>query len=264
MIDLGDPVPLSVSIYDATGVLANATLVVCTITLPDASTATPAVSNPSAGIYTATYTPTLSGRHGVRWVATGTNASAYTDAFDVDDLAPTGIVSLADVREQLDFLSTANDEKIRLFIDAATDFIESRVGPVVRRTITQTVVPSSGMLLLDGPVISLTSIAAARGYSGTYNVASLFLDKDIVYPPAYASSFYYPVTVTYVAGRTVIPPLLREATLDYITWMWRRQRGGTPESLLTGQVSDYEIVTPATVPYSILQALEPFIYRTVA
>ena len=45
--DLGDPVPLAISIKDSAGVAANATLVTLTVTAPD-GTATSATITPTA------------------------------------------------------------------------------------------------------------------------------------------------------------------------------------------------------------------------
>ena len=91
--DLGDPAALSVSIRDTAGTLADATSVVCTITLPDATTTTPSVTHSSTGVYSVSYTPTLAGRYKIRWVATGTNASAYSDIFDVFASDPRFLIS---------------------------------------------------------------------------------------------------------------------------------------------------------------------------
>lgn len=266
MFDLGDPIPLSINIRDAAGALANATAVTLSITQPDGTAAT--ITNPvapaSTGVYTYSFTPTQAGRHGVRWVATGTNASAYTDAFDVDEAAPLGIVSLADVKAHLNITSTTNDEELRRFIDAATDFIESRIGPVVRRSITATVFPQSGLLFLTPPVVSLTTMTYAYGYSGSVDVTGVYLDGYAgVVRPAYGTTFAYPVTVTYVGGRAIVPALIQQAALDYVKWSWETQRGSTPLPL-PGGVNDFEVATPATVPYRILQALEPYVSPVVA
>jgi hypothetical protein len=179
--DLGDTVPLSVSVYDEDGALAAAGDVDLTITLPDGTTTAPSVTTPTTGVYEASYPTTQAGRHTVRWVATGLNASAYTDAFDVDASAPTGLVSLSDVKAHLGMSSTVttNDEELRRFIDAATDFVEGKIGPVVRRTISKTVIPGSdGRLYLNGPAVSLTTITAAYGSGGTYTVGDFLPSGD--------------------------------------------------------------------------------------
>jgi hypothetical protein len=272
LIDFGEALPPELAtmlITDDNGALINVTTVVATITLPDGTTATPAVTNPTTGTYKIAYTPTQSGRHTIRWVGTGTSTATltlpvvFTDEFDVDEAAPSGIVSLAEAKAHLNMTSTTNDEELRRYIDAATDFIESRIGYVVRRTVVETVYPSGGVLFLTGPVISLTTMVAAYGYSGVYSVANYSIAPGSAVLPNYGSSslYYGPVTVTYVAGRAVVPALIRQAALDYIAWKWETQRGATPAP---GMGGEFEVTTPATVPFKILQALEPYALAVVA
>ncbi len=107
--DLGDVVALAVEVRDTAGDLADATAITLTITLPDGTTATPVTANPSTGRYTASYTPTVAGRFSVRWVASGTNASAYTDAFTVLDPAELGLVGLDDVKRHVALAQDSRD-----------------------------------------------------------------------------------------------------------------------------------------------------------
>lgn len=263
MIDLGDPVPLSVTTTDAAGAAANPTLIVLTITLPDGTTTTPTVTSSPVGTHTASYTTTQAGRHGVSWVATGAVLAAYADVFNVEPLAWPGIVSLADVKLRLNETTTTNDEELRGYIIAATDFIESKVGPVARRTITATVTPSSdGVIFLNGPFLSVTSITATRGYTTSYDVSTVFPDlaAGVIYPPL-GSTFTYPVIVVYVGGRAIVPPLIRKAALDYIAWLWEDQRGASALPIAGG---DFTVPAPATVPHKILQSLEPFTFAGFA
>lgn len=264
IFDSGDPVPLSVTVTNAAGTPQDATLVVLTITLPDGTTSTPAVTAAGSGVYTATGPSTQAGRYGVRWVATGTNASAYTDAYDVDDASPTGIVSLADAKAHLNITLTDNDEELRAFIDAATDFIEGRIGPVVRRTVTETVTPAGGRLFLSGPVISVTTMTSAYGYSGTYTVGDWTIDGASLVANYGVSTYCWPVTVTYVGGRVIVPALIRQAALDYVKWLWESQRGPTPPPPGSFGADEFAVTAPATAPYRILQALEPYTTPVVA
>ena len=262
MLDLDDNVPLSVKTTDAAGTAANPTTIVLTITLPDLTTVTPAVTTNPVGTHTVNYTATQSGRHRVAWKATGANLSAYADVFNIESNEWRGLVSLADAKRHLGKSATltTDDEELRRFILAATDFIESRIGPVAQRSITTTAYPSGGMIFLTPPVISVASMTYAHGYVGTVDVAGIYLDGEAgIIRPAYASTFAYPVTVTYVGGRAIVPALIQQAALDYVQWRWKSQRGAGGVPIAGGE---YEVTTPATVPYEILQALEP--YMTVA
>src|SRR5206468_2941706 len=110
--------------------------VVLTVTLPDGTTVSPAVTNPPAetGRYRCDYPTVQAGRHLVRWTST-TPTSAYTDMFDVRPTAPPLIVSLADMKQHLGKSDPGDDEELREFIEAATAVIEEHRGEtVVRRT----------------------------------------------------------------------------------------------------------------------------------
>ena len=137
--DLGDVVSLSVNVTDSAGAAADATSTTCLITLPDLTTASPSVTHASTGTYTATYTPTQVGRHTVYWQAMGLNAAAFSDVFDVRPAQSTQILSLADAKAALNMNASTNDEELRGYIEATTALIEERIGPVVQRTVTETV-----------------------------------------------------------------------------------------------------------------------------
>jgi hypothetical protein len=229
--DLGDVVPLSVDITDANGAAANATAVALTITLPDGTTTTPTPTNPSTGRYQVDYTPTMPGRHLARWVATGTNASAYTDAFDVAEAIPALIVSLRDAKQQLNLslTSTTHDEELRGFIAATTDAVEFLIGPVVVRSYSERIAGDRPMLVLSHtPVVSLTSVAPLLTGGTTYLAADVDVDAESGVVQLLSGGWFTngPWRVTYKAGRAVISGGIRLASLIIIQHMWRTQRGG--------------------------------------
>lgn len=229
--DLGDPVSLAVSVRDSTGALANATAVTCTVTLPDGSTSTPTVTNATTGAYSATYTPASAGRFTVRWVATGSNASAFTDTFDVRDGSTTGLVSVSDLKAYLNITSTTNDEELRRFIMSASDLAERVTGRTFRRlTFTETLPGLDKCLLLPSfPVISITSVVeddATIGASGyVADLRSGVLTRGTRRLPI---PWGETVVVTYVAGETNPPATAYELVLELARHMWRTQRGAQP------------------------------------
>ena len=94
--------PAPFVLTDTTGNPQDATgAVVVTITLPDGTTATPAVTHAGLGTYQATYTTTQPGHHIVSWSAAGTTPGAYTDTFEVQPSTDQTIVSLAEAKEIL-------------------------------------------------------------------------------------------------------------------------------------------------------------------
>ena len=240
MIDIGDPYPFRIEVRNAAGTLTNSADGVLTVTLPDGTPGTGTLTNAGTGLYDPTGVTTVAGRHEWRYVSTNPQ-TALTGVFDVDT-GPTGIVSLADAREHLNFTAgdTTGDEELRGYILKASDWVEGKTGPVVRRTVTRTLYPTGGLLFLEPPVISLTSVVAAYGSPGTYSVGSLYLDGETgtVRYGWGATCFMYPVTVTYLAGRQVAPPLVREACLEILRAMWGSQTGpGDIDALYQGDTS---------------------------
>lgn len=233
MYDLADSVPLTINITDDTGNPARATSVSVTVTLPNGTTSAPAVSTPVLGQYQADYFPTMPGRHGVQWIATGANSSGFSDTFDVRAAVPPYIVSLVDTKQYLNILTTTNDEELRGFIEAATDVVEDVVGPVVVRTITETHPrPGRVLVLQQPPVVSLTSLTSVLTGGWNYDITTVDVDPQsgilrrldgLPLGPARP----FPLRVIYQAGRPVIPASITMATKVIIDHLWETQRGHT-------------------------------------
>lgn len=250
--DLADIVPLSVEIRDSANALANAGAIALTITLPDQSTVTPTPANPSTGKYTYDYATTQAGRHTARWVATGANASAFSDAFDVRESTPAYIVSLADAKAHLNMSTTDRDrdEELRRFIEGSTVIIEDKVGPVVVRSYTERHPSGDVLLLRKTPVVSLASVVPWLTSGTTYAVADLKVDTTtgIVERLNGGSFTGGPFGVTYKAGRTVIQANITQASLDLIRINFRSQQGGRSMFDEDGEFNrDYGMFVPVSV-----------------
>lgn len=224
--DLGDVVPLTVAIADASGTPVNATTVTLTITLPDGTTVTPSITNPPAttGTYLYDYPTTLAGRYGVRWTSTGPQA-AYTDMFDVRPSEIPHIVSLKDMKTHLDIKGTSRDEELRGVIEAVTGMIEEHLGmAAVRSTRTEEhTIRGSGLVLNWPPVLSLTSLALVDG-SYTWNVNTLHVSPAGVVTSPLGVAPYGHVSVVYTAGPMVIPAKYREAAVYTVQHLWKSKR----------------------------------------
>lgn len=272
MYDYGDPVPLTVNVKDANLVLANATTVTLTVTLPDGTTTAPSVTNPSTGVYQATHQPTMSGRHAVQWVATGANASSYADVFDVRDPSPPYIVSLADAKQFLNITASADDEEIRGYIESATRVVENIAGPVLPRTYSEVHQSGRVIVLNHAPVISLTSLIPVQTGGITYAVGDLDLDLTTgivrrivaltyigeISPFAY---FWGPLRVTYVAGRRVIPANMTLAARIIIGHLWETQRAQVGRVARGGRFGTDEISFSPEVGFAVprraIELLDP-------
>lgn len=227
--DLGDVATLTTEIRDANGVLANAGAVVLTVTLPDLTTVTPAVTNPSTGNYRSDYTPLVSGLYRVRWVATGLNASATTDAFDVRQTTPLLIFSLSHAKTMLPKVADADNEKLRNLIESTTSIVEYIVGPVAVRSVSE-VVRGSGrqsyFVLRETPVVSIQSITPIIIGNITYPVANYDIDSPTgIVQEKRGRGFVGTHRVVYTAGMTVIPAAIRDAAAMTLRYLWSFQLG---------------------------------------
>jgi hypothetical protein len=242
--NLGDVVPLSVTVTDADGNPADAGAVTLTVTLPDGTTdVTGPISSTTTGVYDHNYPTVQAGVHQVRWVATGLNASAFTDTFTVDESAGGNFISLTEVKLHMnkDVAKTTDDAELAGFISSACQMIEDRVGPVAPRSATQTVWGHHHayrrQLLLDlHPVVDVTAVTVdgvtvpeADPVAGT---DGWVLDAG---PGVLAHTRHWPwgrVEVTYRAGRTPLPGNIRLAGLELAAHLWQSSQlnssGGRP------------------------------------
>ncbi|MGX7679079.1 hypothetical protein ACSMXN_09275 [Jatrophihabitans sp. DSM 45814] len=252
--DVGDPVPLAVAVTDSSGAAANATLVTCTVTLPDGvTTVNVTVTNPSTGTYVGAYIATVPGRHTVRWVATGLNACTYSDVFEVAAADPGMLISLAQARSALRLPGSVSasqridDEDLRELIMAATGPMEDLCGPILPRQCDETH-DGGGVTvrLLQAPCISITNVVESygAGYNRTLTLETLDgngafdsfgytvdLDDGILMRriSGVAAQFIggrRNIHVTYVAGRTVISMRLVRATRRLVRWLWQTEMQG--------------------------------------
>ncbi|HEY9353007.1 MAG TPA: hypothetical protein VIP28_07150 [Nocardioides sp.] len=265
--DLGDTVRLVADSTDPGGAITNATGVTLTVTLPDGTTATPAVANPpvQAGKYAVDYITVQAGRHLVRWVFTAP-ASAYTDSFDVREAAPPALISLADAKGHLNIpiSSTGDDEELRGWIESTGRVVEYFVGPIARRTVVEThrVRCTRDLVLRQTPAIALTSVVPVLTGGTTYAVADLDLDGESgVVVRLDGGRFYGPLRVTYEVGRAVVRANISHAARIILQHLWRTQRGSARGPALAGS-EDYSVTEPIpgfgyAIPNRALQLLEP-------
>ena len=265
--DLGAVVPLGTTVRDASGVLANAGAMSLTITLPDATTVTvPAVTPTSTGTYAYDYPTVQAGRHVVRWVATGVNAGAYTDVFDVRDAAPPLLFSLAAAKAKLDIpmTSTSVDDELREFIEATTQCVEYFVGAVVRRTVQQVVQGGRySVVLHTRPVLSVTSIVGIQPWQMPINVSALDIDTatGIVRRTDILPFWQGEYRATYIAGRTAVPANVSLAAKLILQHMWRTNYGATRGLTGIGGGEDFAVTEQVpglgyAIPNRALQLLQ--------
>ncbi|WP_330349574.1 hypothetical protein [Streptomyces sp. NBC_00582] len=262
--DLGAVVPLGTTVRDSSGQLANAGSMALTIGLPDGtSTTVDPVAPTSTGVYGYDYPTVQPGRHTVRWVATGINAGAYPDVFDVREGTLTWIVSLADAKAQLKLAHTTDqDDNVRRWIGATTRAVEWFVGPVAVRTVTEThsVGQVRALALRKIPVLELVSVVAVLDGGTSYDVSTLDLaGEDGVVRRKDGGLFYGPLRPTYKAGRRIVPENISAAAELILQHLARTQYGSGRPQLGTG---DFDVTEPIpglgfAIPNRALQLLSP-------
>jgi hypothetical protein len=275
VIDLGDPVVLTFLVKDAAGVLVDAGAAVCTVTLPDASTSTPAVVHTGTGTYTATFTTTQAGRHGVRWVATGANAQTYTDVFQVADSIPGMLISLDEARRGLTLpgTATAKDDDLRSLILECTPIIEDLCGPILPAAKDEWYDGGARTVrLLQAPIISVTAVQESYGnytrtlteqalsgssfdaYGYTVDKVDGILQRRISGREGIFQSGRRNIHVTYTAGRSVMPANLVLATRRLVRHLWQQEQQGyrpdfgSPEGAMVSTPSGF------LVPHVVVEA----------
>lgn len=254
--DLGAPVPLTMTVKDAAGALANSGNMRLVITLPDGTTAVvDPVAPASTGTYAYRYPTVQVGRHSVRWLGTGANPAAYTDVFDVRPSESLMLFSLADGKAQLDIpaTSTGDDDELRHFIEATTTAVEYFVGPVVPRTVQQVLCGDRAEWLLHTtPVIAVTAVTPIGVWQLDIDLAALDVDTETGIVRRTDGIWFYPgdYRVTYKAGRTVTSPNISLAGKLILQHLWRTQYGaargpsGADDFLATEQVPGFGYAIP--------------------
>jgi hypothetical protein len=273
--DLGDPVALGITVTNTSGTAQNATAVVCTVTAPDGTTSTPTVTNSGAGLYDISYAPAAAGRYSVRWVATGTNASAFTDTFDVNDPTALGVVSLQDAKDHLNISTSTNDEELRRFLWVATDLCEQYAGRILgRRTFTETYDGGTSKIRLLSPLATSITSVVENGTTLTSDqyrlepITGLFLERigsnGIQSFGALWSGVTNSITVTYVSGFAIVPPSVQQAVLEALRHLWQTQRGVATVSALVSSGDDYNPGMGYSLPRRVMQLLDPFTFAGMA
>lgn len=265
MIDTGQVYRITYTIKSQASPPATATL---TITLPDGTTTSPAVGTGAASgadwLITYDYATVQAGLHKAAWTTTSPG-TAGTDYFNVRQFA--SILSLAEAKAHLSsgpsaVTWTGDDDELRNFLAAVTEVVESKVGPCVRRTVTQRIADGGCVLALTQfPVISVTSVTSVWAGGPSWTGSSLILDGDAgtVTTQLGAVPFYYgPWDVVTVIGRAVISERYIHASKELLRHLWTTQRGQLESGPLSADMG--ETFTTSTgwafaIPNRVLELL---------
>jgi hypothetical protein len=243
MFELGSVYPAALDVLDQNRQPVNPATATLTITLPDQTTVTPAVTNPPAvtGQLRYPFLTTQPGRHLVNWSTTGP-VTAWSDVFDVMEAAPPAIISLADAKQTLsiDPSYTDDDDELRSKLRGVTTGIERYMRTVYAyRQISETFqrpvmgIPwaaSSALRLTYVPVIKLTglvTISPQNVVTTTYDpVNNMWTDPETGLVHVYAGPpLAGRLQATYTAGMTIIPNNVLEGARVLLQAVWETRRG---------------------------------------
>jgi hypothetical protein len=168
--------------------------------------------------------------------------------FDVRPADIPYIVSLQDVKEQLNMVAGASDAELRTYLEAATGVVERHLGQaVVRRQRTEEHNVRGALILNWSPVVALVSVARVDG-SHTWDVSELHVSSAGVVTSLGGSSLVGLVSATYVAGMGIVPGEYGLAGRIIVQHLWETQRG-SKGAVRPGGMSDS--MAPAGRGYAI-------------
>jgi hypothetical protein len=261
--DLGDQIPLSVTVRDAAGTLVNPATVTLTITLPDETSTAPAVPLPpvTTGKPLYAHVGGAVGRHRWRMETTGP-AGAHGGVFTVRSGAPRWIISLEEARAQLNMAGTDADAELEEYLQATTDIVESITGPIVNLSVTEEIHDGGAAIVLNRtPVVSVVSIENLADPGITYGASDYHVSKSSgVIRHLGGAGFVGPVKVAYTAGRSnQTPEGAITAAKVIVQHLWRSQQirpTGPPSPVATDNTPTVPLLGFA-VPNAAVQMLTP-------
>lgn len=263
--DVGQVVRLPLEARDADGNLVDATITL-DIARDDGTTfPAPALVHDGTGLYHADVVTDSSGVWS--WEAS-TPAGAVGSGQWYVRIGGPALLSLVEAKKQLNkpLTVTTDDDELRDWIDAVTYVIERRAGAVVRRTVVEYHDGGTWQLTLRrGPVITVSEVreiwgpddvrlltAEPEGGTPTTNDQYLMVTASrTLVRRSYGAAMWFPpgtanVRVSYVVGRSPVPPNYRLAAAELLTHHWRNSQlaaGATRvrEDALTGLLTGVDI-----------------------
>ena len=263
--DVGDVATLTYNLT-VSGTPTDAT-VALTVTAPDGTVTTPAVSHTGLGAYEANVPVNQAGRWSYAWTASGAATDVERGVFTVG-----GAVSLAEMKKHLNMSGAGNDAELQRFIDVAEAALSNRVGPLTPVTVTERHDGGAPLIVLRQPrAVSLTSVTYADGTASTLSDYDLDSDTGVLYwnygtAGRFAGSRRN-VTVTYVAGWASLPLDLVDAVKELVRELWETQRGassGVRPGFTDNDDNSFGVGGLPLFPPRVEQLIAPYVVPTVA
>jgi hypothetical protein len=278
--DVGDLIGIRYEARDSDGDLVAATVAV-TVTAPDDTTDTPAVSPASTGLYDSEFTADAVGTWRWKWSVSGAITDVQYGSVDVGDPGPDTYVSLVALRESVNIPYGDRDGRLGIALSAAARAVDSFTGRrpggfYLSPTATSRTYETCATLYANGryqllvdEIGSLTGLIVEIGAGTTWSAVT---DYRVSPPNALAdgqpiTSITSPtwwgdelVRVTARHGWPVTPPQVASATLIQATRLYKRKE--SPDGV-AGDGS-LGVVRLARVDPDVQALLSPFVLPGIA
>lgn len=167
----------------------------------------------------------------------------------------TEFITLDEVKRHanLSLSGAANDLELSLIKGAAEEHVQSLIGAVLHRSVTETVRAVDGRVLFNqAPVLSVQSLTLS-GQAVAYTLDSSGMLSGV--------RAYGDLTATYTVGRASAPDAVRLAALIIAEHLWQTQRGNAPSAL---PATDTGFAEPTfgvgfAIPNRALELLGPYL-----
>lgn len=181
-------------------------------------------------------------------------------------------VTLQEFRDHLNVEDTdiVDDAEMFRMLTAATRQVETKVGALRYRTVTERTFPGHcgyGIDLTHGPVVAITSITGddAVDYPVTADELEYNPDDNVAYRLPYGAAFPLSGTarydVVYTVGRDPIPENLMLAVMIVAEQLWLTQRGPVSTAKFSrsgGGEEDTPVLRGFAIPKRAIELMAPY------
>jgi hypothetical protein len=270
MYSIGDLVPLSCTVKDANGALADAGAMNLTVTAPDGTSDNRGIqAHVSTGLYGFDYPTTMAGRYMAVWTATGANGGTYTEYAIILATDTQSFVSLRDAKDRctIPLNDTSHDAQLETMIPACCAVIVGIIGDVLPTPYTETQDGGSATIMLRRFPVSKANIVSVveNGVDITSEIVldeytGVIIHQVYLYQRKHFRDGYQNIVITYKAGRTTIKPNIVHAALDLIELHMQGYMTGGLDPFDAANAVEVPPEAGRTlmgffVPYSILEQL---------
>jgi hypothetical protein len=230
--EVGSQYRSTLTVQDATGNLVDPASQVITVTLPDQTTATPAIVRDSLGTFHADYTFAEEGLHKFFW-STVSPVTARTDYANAAMWR--SVIGIDEAKNFINDEDAGSDPILRNILAAATELAEDIVGVCVpKRFVNERITSGSSyqqvIRLPHAPLLNDTSVESIvsvwpGGPSWTTDQLITYPDSATVEVSSLWLPFWFgPWKATYTAGRMVIPEAIQQGIKEIVYDLWSIHR----------------------------------------